>query len=697
MLQLISDFPWWAWILCFLAGAVYATSLYARDQKLAFEWKPLRWILPALRFTGVSILAILLLEPYLRTAFNEEVKPIAVILQDNSASVGKQMTDTVAYLNQLETWKASISQKYDVRSYTFGNTLTADGSVDFQEPATDMSAALLAVNQLYRYTNIGALIIAGDGIYNTGENPIYSSLDFDAPVHSIALGDTTRQLDLRVVRAISNKVAFTGDRLNVHVEADATLAQGNTMQISLLELQGNATRSLGSMALPVTSQRFQATHDFIIQTDQPGIHQYRVLIKTLQGELNKTNNQYDLFVEVLDARQKILLLADAPHPDIAALKAAIENNKNYDLTVRFAKEYASDWRDYSLVILHKLPNASATGKLIADNLSAASVPVWIITGEEPSVAELNKMQQLLRLSGGTGKGDETTASGNAGFNLFVMEEEKMKTIERFPPLLSPYGDYTLSANAQVLFYQKLGAVSTRQPLMSFSQPGGRKMAMICGENLWKWRMHDFLLNNNHKTFDELVSKTVQYLATKDDQKQFRVSVAKNVFTDNEKVWLDAELYNESFELINSSEASCIIKNAEGKEYPYTFSKSGKRYILDAGYLPTGTYTVQGKTSYNNKELRDNAAFHVVAVQLETAITVADHNLMNRLATDHGGYMFYSNQLDVLADTLLQSVYAKPTLNEKIETRSVINLVWILLLIVTLVSVEWFIRKWSGGY
>ena len=63
----------------------------------------------------------------------------------------------------------------------------------------------------------------------------------------------------------------------------------------------------------------------------------------------------DFYAEVLNARQKILLIADAAHPDIAAIRSAIDQNKNYDLTVRLSNEYDGDLSGYSLIILHKDP------------------------------------------------------------------------------------------------------------------------------------------------------------------------------------------------------------------------------------------------------------------------------------------------------------------------------------------------------
>jgi hypothetical protein len=235
------------------------------------------------------------------------------------------------------------------------------------------------------------------------------------------------------------------------------------------------------------------------------------------------------------------------------------------------------------------------------------------------------------------------------------------------------------------------------PLVMYSQPGRQKSAIICGENIWRWRMYNYLQDGNHDIFDKWLDKSIQYLATKDDNKQFRVSTSSNVIQANERLEVFAELYNEAFEPINTPEASCEIIADDGTTYPFTFSKTGTRYNLNAGFLPPGNYTAIGKTTYNQKQFVDSASFSVKEVQLETAVTVANHRLMFKLASETGGSMFYANQLDLLADELLNEESAKPILLERISTRSILNLQWLLYLIILLLAVEWFIRKWSGGY
>ena len=62
-------------------------------------------------------------------------------------------------------------------------------------------------------------------------------------------------------------------------------------------------------------------HSVIFQTNET--------IDFLSGEFSNRNNRQDVYVEVIDGKEKILLLALAPHPDVKALKSIIEKNENY--------------------------------------------------------------------------------------------------------------------------------------------------------------------------------------------------------------------------------------------------------------------------------------------------------------------------------------------------------------------------------
>src|SRR3546814_14322046 len=89
-------------------------------------------------------------------------------------------------------------------------------------------------------------------------------------------------------------------------------------------------------------------------------------------------------------------------------------------------------------------------------------------------------------------------------------------------------------------------------------------------------MHDFRLNGNHDAVDVLITQTVQYLATREDTRRFRLNMPKSIFSENEEVTFTAELYNESYEAVTSPDVRLEIKNEKGQTFPYIFSKGNDR-------------------------------------------------------------------------------------------------------------------------
>lgn len=83
---MIIDYPWYYLLFCLLAGLLYAGALYLWGKK-SFS-KRLQWWLAGLRFLAVSAIAFLLLAPLAKQTLNERQKPLVVIAQDVSQSMG---------------------------------------------------------------------------------------------------------------------------------------------------------------------------------------------------------------------------------------------------------------------------------------------------------------------------------------------------------------------------------------------------------------------------------------------------------------------------------------------------------------------------------------------------------------------------------------------------------------------------------
>lgn len=692
------QYPTWYLLLCIALGLAYAFALYFKDKTFAEQHPQLHKILGMLRFLTVTFLALLLLEPLLKSLLTETKKPVMVLAQDESESVGSALTGAAleAYKASWAKLKNDLSAKYEVVEYGFGSEVRGEVNFGMKDKITNISNLIAQTSDLYAGQNLGAVILATDGIYNEGSNPIYSSSKLNAPVYAIALGDTAQQKDLVLKRVFHNKIAYLGDKFSVQFDVSARNCSGASTNISIAKLVGNQVRPVQTIPLAIQGNDFFTTREVVLDANEAGVQRYRISLSQVNGEKSVANNSREFFVDVLDARQKLLIVANAPHPDITALKQTLEVNKNYQITIGYINDLKVNVADYDFVVLHNLPSSRNDASAVLNVLNAKKTPRMFIVGGQTNLARFNQVQPLLTIQGDQQNSNLVQGVFNPNFSLFTVDENLRRTLPNFNPLTSPFGDFQARGDAQVLLYQRIGKVDTKYPLLLFGEENGVKLAILAAEGLWRWRLFDYLQHQNHDIFSELIGKNFQYVAVKADKRRFRISTSKNIFNENEPIIFDAELYNESFELINEPDVRLTITNADRKEFNYTFNKTTKGYTLNAGIFPVGNYRIRGNVNFNGQNLSFEGQFSVQPIQLELYETTADHAMLKRLCSEMGGAVFYQNQMDALADSLLQRDI-KPVIYNTTRTRSVINLKWIFFLIMALLSGEWFMRRYFGAY
>jgi len=706
-MSLSLQYPSWYFLLCVLLGGGAAMILYFRDKQfrdLGPSFRKWIWVLAALRFLAVTFLAFLLLSPLIRSSVNRIEKPIVVFLKDNSQSVRLKGNDSAAFINELASAEKELSSGYDVKSYSFGSSLRQDGKLSFTDQTTNISSALGEVANIYTNQNLGAIILASDGIYNEGSNPVYAGEKIHAPVFSIALGDTTVRRDLILSNVLFNRSVFLGDYFPLKAEWQAQFCANETSVITVKEISNGVEKLLESKPISIEGNDDAGSSDFILKAGEGGLKHYRVSLSSVSNEASAANNTKDIFIEVHEKKEKVLILASAPHPDVAALKQAIEQTRNYEVDVSIGTEFSGNIKDYSLFIFHQLPSAGNTIQPVLQRIRDQKKSVLFILGAQSSIGMLNGSQSMLTINGNNNSTSDALPVVNGSFTLFTLPEIVKQNMNAFPPLVSPFGEYKLSAGAVSLFNQKIGNVVTGYPLILFQQDMNGRSGMIAGEGLWRWRMWDYLQHKNQDAFNALISAVVQYLAIRPDEKQFRVRLEKEVqqgsgriFSENESVIFDAELLNESNELINEPDAFLTIKDNEGKEYPFTFSKTMNAYMLNAGFFPEGNYVWTARTRYNNKDLLASGSFTVTPTQLEFVNTRADHQVLFSLSEKTGGKLFYPTQIQELVKAIESKAEVKPVMYSTTRTEPLINLRWLMIPILLLLALEWGIRKFNGGY
>lgn len=695
MFSFHTEYPIWLLIFCLAAGILYAWILYRRDAKFSELPILIRWILPTLRFILITLIAFFLLSPVLRHVVRTVERPILIIAQDNSSSL-VSIADSGWYRSEypsaMKEMIGVLAEKFDTATYSFGDKVVAGIDFSFSNKQTDYSELFREIESRYSNRNVGAVILASDGLYNRGKNPVYQEAASRYPVYTLALGDSAQHKDLILSGVLHNRMAYLNNQFPVEVQIRAQHLQGGQTVCSITR----NGKELYTKLIMIDRDDFMINLPVMLQAEETGIQRYSIRLSAVEGENSKLNNARDIFIDVMDGREKILLLADAPHPDIAAIKSSLENNENYEVESKLISDFSGDLKSYSLVILHQVPSAKTASTTVLNQVVRSETPLLLILGTELSAAAFNSLQLGLTVNGQAGKQTDAHPIVSEEFSLFALSDELKSFIPSLPPLQCQFGDHKVNVPASILFRQRIGMVETQQPLVMFTQGGDRKSGIVAGEGFWRWKMTDMAEHGQTDLFNELILKTVQYLSVRADKSFFRV-YCKNSFLENEAVAFEAELYNESYELVNTPDVSIELINEEGRKYPFTFSKTDKAYRLHAGLLPPGNYRYSAKTSLGEKVYTEKGEFTIIPLQVESVNTVADHKLLFDLSSKSGGQMYTVSGIKDLLENLLSSDSITSVSRSENRLSDLVNLKWLFFLLLGLVTTEWVIRKMNGSY
>ena len=694
-IEFVFQYPAWFLVFCLALGFLYAWILYRKGSELKEAKVWLKRLVFGLRFLSVALIAFLLLSPLIKLISRKSEKPVILFVQDNTGSISL-VKDSAFYRKQypemIEELRSKLEEQFEFRSYCFDDRLIDSFRLNYSGKETDISAAIGEINTRFLNRNVGAVILATDGIFNKGTNPLYTLNELKAPIYTVALGDTSIQRDVYIGKLNHNQLAYFNNVFPVEVIVNANKLSGKS---SVLKIERDGVL-LASQAISITGDSYVQTFPFQLKADKTGIQHYKVSVTPVAAEYTLVNNVRDFFIEVIDSRQKVLVLANAPHPDLVAIRQSLQANENYEVEVKLANEFSGSVKPYSLVILHELPSKTNMAERIIQELDASGVPTWFIAGNETLTGLLNPVQSLVQFSGGKGSMNEVMSRMNKDFALFTISDDLRKAITNFEPLQVPFATYRTQASAATMLRQRIGTVDTDFPLMLFSSDTDRKTALLLGEGIWRWRLQDYQEHENHVLFDEFISKTVQYLSVRNERRNFRI-VTKNSFNENESITFEAEVYNASYELINQPDVLLNVFDDSNRKYAFSMNRTSTSYALNAGIMRAGNYRYEASVNVGGKNFTANGRFVVKPVLAEMNSITANHTLLQTLASRNGGEMIYPRDLLKLIDRIKAREDVKPMSHSEVNLKELIQLPWIFFLILLFLGGEWFIRRRNGSY
>jgi hypothetical protein len=680
--KLIINSPWYFFLIAVMGGLLASFWLYRYEKRPQDLPSPVYQLLRLLRFLSVFCISLLLCSLLFKRLETVTENPQLILAIDNSSSLvnSSDSSRVKQFFGQnLEALLRKTSDQLSVKTVFFGSKVrSAENSPTFTDKETDLQQLFEEVENNYANQNTGAMILVSDGIFNKGANPLYTAEKLPYPVYAIALGDTTEIPDIAIQKINTNQLVYKNNQFPVEVVLGSRKVDDANVKITIFKNQ----EVLATQNLQLGSSRASGTCQFTLQAAESGLVKYTVTCSVFKGEKNISNNSQTFVVEVLDNKEKILILAQTAHPDIACIKESILNNSAYEIEFGFTDRFTKALKPYSLIILHGIQPLNNN---FLNQCKNQNIPYWLIQPQSPEGID------GLVLEGFNNRYNDCEVSLNKDFALFGLTNETKQFASILPAVKTFFGNYRLSNSYQSLFTQKIGQVETDNPVLSFTDNNGQKTGLFLGDGLWRWKFRDFAEHRNTKQFDEILIKSIQFLAVKNDKSFFRVMHPKMI-NENETMSLDAEVYNKSYEPVTEPDVRLELYNADKKKFVYTFGKQNNRYHLDLGQLPFGEYSYQASVVYNRETLSKSGRFEVKEILNEKLNTVANHRLLNQLAIRTGGRVFYPSNADSIPLVLAANALIKPILYSRNTTTSLIDYLPWMILILVLLSAEWYLRK-----
>lgn len=669
-------------IYIILAGIIaLSIALFQYKYKVKQQSK-LNFVFAFLRFITIFSILLLLINPKFEKVNYYNEKPNLVIAVDDSESIPfLKQEEKVENLLELLSNDFRLKDKFNIDLYKFGkNTETLD-SIGFSEKQTNISSLFSNLSQVYKSSNAPMLLVS-DGNQTLGSDYEFSSSKYEHPIFPVILGDTITYSDLKIQQLNVNKYAYLKNKFPV----ETILVYNGNKSISsqFIVTLGNST--VFSKTLDFSKDNNSQVVNFTLPANSVGVRSYRAQIRPLDSEKNTTNNFKEFAIEVIDQKTNVAIVSDIIHPDLGALKKAIETNEQRSVSILKPNEYISKSNDFQLVMLYQ-PNNKFNN--VFDEIERVGTNKFIIAGTQTRWSMLNTKQENFKQTI-TNQFEEYQPSLNTNYANFIINDIDFNS---FPPLDSEFGEVEFNTTNDVILYKTVNGITTEESLLSTFETGNKREALLLGENLWKWRAQSYLNQNTFNKFDDFIGKLIQYLAS--NKRKSRLNLNYESFYDGSTdVKISAQYFNKNYEFDSKGSLTITLKN---KETEATTAQplilKNNFYETDLSNLPAGEYAFT--VSANNGESTRSGAIKILDYNVEQQFLNANVTKLQQLATNTNASSYFIDATNTLIDNLISDPRFATIQKSNKNIVPLIDFKFLLGLIALSLAIEWFLRKFNG--
>jgi len=669
-------------ILYIIGSGILALIVALFQYIYKMKRNPINWILATLRFITVFSLILLIVNPKFDNNVIKDLKPTLVVAVDNSESIKYLNKDSLSRL-AIESilGNSELSEKYNIKIYSFGKKLNQNKSLNFNEKQTNITKAIQDIESIYE-SQIAPIVLISDGNQTIGTNYGYASKAFKQAVFPLTLGDSLFNADLKIQQINVNKYAYLNNKFPV--EIFCSYSGNKTLSTELtISSDNNIIHKERLEFSPEVSSRIITP---LIKTTKVGQQAYQVYLKPIKNEKNKVNNLKYISVETIDELSKVALISTMSHPDIGALKTSIETNEHRLVDLLKPEEFIMSKESYGLVVLYQ-PNTEF--KEVFERTKKMNNNTFIIGGISTQWRFLNEIQSDFYQEV-TGQNESFNGNTNLDYMNFNITDYSFIS---HPPLTTEFGQVSINTQYETLLYKSINSILTNEPLWFTYEKNASRNSVLLAENLWKWRMYSFQQNLNFVTFDSFIAKVIQYLDVKNLDNRLILDY-QSIYDGGQKLEISAQYFNKNYELDSNADIGITFQNIEtGRQVEFPMITDSYSYKLDLSVLDAGSYSFEVKV--NKGSHRKSGTIEILKFNIEQQFLNADIDQLRQLSENTNTTIYFDTQVSQLIEQLISENRFYSI--QKISKKSVylVDITFLLFLLFSSLATEWLIRKYNG--
>jgi len=701
-----------------------------------------------LRVTLLTLMVVLLLRPVVVVSSVIPRSSYVAMVIDDSVSMklrdvpgGATRLDTVkqALFNNTpgqESFLNRLDRKFKTSLYGFAGGLARlkDGNDLFGEGRTsDLAGALDETIKRSSGMPLSAVVLATDGASNVPRDLAAVLRELrarDIPVFTVGVGNTARPMDAELTRVNMPRRVLVGSRLNIETIVGLSgygatkvllnvREDGRAVKTEEVNLRGNDTQAVNLEITPAT----------------PGIHRYTVEVTPLDGELTVENNKQDSLVEVIEGPLRILHVEGEPRWELGKIRESIQpNEKNVTLV---SLQRTGENKFYRQGVGAQTELATGFPKTEEElfsyhGLIIGSVEAGFFTADELRSIEafvarrgggLLAIGGRLAFDGGKYKGttiddllpvsltgesvDDAnsfapvykpvlTGAGQAHPITRLNEDRgaNQKAWNDMPPISVSEVLTNIKPGASVLLEARRvqGSGTLVAPLLIQQRYGRGQTLALTAADTWRWRMKMDSKNNAHETFWR---QMLRYLVSGTPQ-QVEIGTEKEVYALDDTISIVADIRDKKFNPVGDARATARVTKPSGVvvDVPLKFTtlNSVNTYAGEFKADELGQHRIEligNSASLGQLSARSNML--VSDLNREYYSAAQNSDLLKRIAAETGGKYYTTGEAQSLLDDL---IYRQSPYSERV-TKDLWDMPINFMLIIGLLSAEWFLRKREG--